>query len=210
MRSEYEEVGIPFDPASVRIERLGESVRIIKAMLAGEAASSDGPNYRVRQHRGYPLPEQKPRPPILIGGNGPKLLSLAAREADIVGLTGLGFPKGGSVVDVAGFKADSVDECVGLVRSEAGERFERLELNVLVQRVVVTDDARSVAAELADQWPALSVEDILDTPYLLIGTVDEMAAALRARREHWGISYVVTHEPFRDALAPVVAQLAGT
>ena len=210
MRSEYEEAGIRFDPAPMRIERLGEAVRIIKSLLAGELASSDGPHYRVRQHRGYPLPAQKPRPPILIGGNGPRLLTLAAREADIVGFTGLGFLQGGGAVDVSGFKAESVDQRVGLVRSEAGERFERIELNALVQRVVVTDDARSAAAELAEQWPALSVEDVLESPYLLLGTVDEMVAALRARRERWGISYVVTHEPFRDALALIVARLAGT
>lgn len=207
MRSEYEEVGIPFDPAPERIERLGEAIRIIKALLAGELASSDGAYYRVRQHQGYPRPAQTPRPPILIGGNGPRLLKLAAREADIVSFTGLGFPKGGGAVDVAGFKAASVDERVNLVRSEAGER---IELNALVQRVVVTDDARSAAAELAEPWPELSVEDVLESPYLLVGTVDEMVAALRARRERWGFSYIVTHEPFRDALAPVVARLAGS
>ena len=128
----------------------------------------------------------------------------------IVDLTGPGLPRGGLTVDVAGFKSDSVDERVRLVRSEAGARFERLELNVVVQRVVVIDDAESAAGEMAATWPALSVRKVLDTPYLLSGTVGEMAAALRARRERWGISYVVTHEPFRDALAPLVAKLAAT
>ncbi len=210
MRSEYEEAGIPFDRASVRIERLGEAVRIIKPLLAGDTASLDGRFYRVKEHRGYPPPTQRPRPPILIGGNGPKLLALAAREADIVGFTGLGFPKGGSQVDVAGFKSASVDERVAWVRSEAGSRFDDLELNVLVQLVVVTDDRQQAAEELAVRWPAINAQDILDTPYALIGTVDQMVEALQARRERWGFSYVVTHEAYLDALAPVVARLAGS
>ncbi len=210
MRSEYEEAGIPFDRASVRIERLGEAVRIIKPLLAGDTASLDGRFYRVKEHRGYPPPTQRPRPPLLIGGNGPKLLALAAREADIVGFTGLGFPKGGSQVDVAGFKSASVDERVAWVRSEAGSRFDDLELNVLVQLVVVTDDRQQAAEELAVRWPAINARDILDTPYALIGTVDQMVEALQARRERWGFSYVVTHEAYLDALAPVVARLAGS
>jgi probable F420-dependent oxidoreductase len=210
MQSEYEQAGLPFDPAPVRIERLGESVRIVKSLLAGETTTLDGCYYKVKAHRGYPPPVQKPHPPILIGGNARSVLSLAAREADIVGFTGLGFPKGAREVDVSGFKAERVDERFAWVRSEAGERFGQLELNVLVQRVVVTDDRRGVAAEIAAQWPALTVEDVLQTPYALIGTVEQMAEALVERRERWGISYIATHEPFLDAIAPVVARLAGT
>jgi probable F420-dependent oxidoreductase len=209
MRSEYDEAGIPFDPASVRIARLQEAVQIIKPMLAGEAATLDGRFYQVREHRGYPRPVQQPRPPILIGGNGPKLLTVAAQEADIVGLTGLGFPRGGSAVDVRGFKAESVDERVNLVRKQAGPRFDGLELNALIQRVIVTDDARGTAAALAEQLPGVTVDDLLTTPYLLIGTVNEMVAKLQAHRERWGISYYVTHEPYLEALAPVVARVTG-
>jgi probable F420-dependent oxidoreductase len=210
MRSEYEEAGLPFDPAPVRIERLGESVRIIKSLLAGETTSLEGRHYRVTGHRAYPPPAQKPRPPILIGGNGTEILSLAAQEADIVGFTGLGFPRGATEVDVSGFKPERVDERVALVRAEAGERFAGLELNVLIQRVLLTEDRRQAADEIAAQWPALSVDDVLQTPYALIGTVDQMAEALRQHRERWGFSYFVTHEPFLDAFAPVVARLAGT
>jgi probable F420-dependent oxidoreductase len=210
MQSEYEQAGLPFDPAPVRIARLGESVRIVKSLLAGETTSFDGRFYQVNEHTGYPLPVQKPRPPIFIGGNGRTVLSLAAREADIVGFTGLGFPKGAREVDVVGFKPERVDERVSLVRSEAGARFDRLELNALVQRVVVADDRQSAAAEIAAQWSALSVEDVLQTPYALLGTVDQMVEALQERRERWGLSYVVVHEWSLDTLAPVVARLVGT
>ena len=96
------------------------------------------------------------------------------------------------------------------MRASAGERYEHLELNALVQRVVVTDDRHRTAQELATRWPALSAHDLLESPYLLIGTVDQMVEDLRARRDLWGISYYTTFEPYLDALAPVVNRLAGT
>ena len=210
MQSEYEQAGLPFDPTPVRFERLGESVQILKSLMAGHTTTFAGRHYQIREHRSYPLPKQQPHPPILIGGNGKRLLSLAAREADIVGLTGLSFPKGATQVDVTGFKPELVDERVAWIRAQAGDRFESLELNALVQRVVPTDDRLKVAEEMAANWPSLTVEDVLNTPYVLIGTVDEMAESLRASRARWGISYYVAHEPFLDAFAPVVAALAGS
>lgn len=210
MQSEYTEAGLPFDPAPVRFDRLGESVRILKSLLAGEATSFDGRFYQVMQHTIFPLPVQKPRPPIMIGGNGKKLLALAACEADIVGLTGLAFPKGATEVDVSGAAPARVDERIAWVREQAGARFEQLEINALVQRVVVTDDRQQAAEELAERWSSLTPEEILQTPYLLIGTVDQMVEALHERRERWGFSYIVVHEWSLDALAPVVARLAHT
>jgi hypothetical protein len=96
------------------------------------------------------------------------------------------------------------------VRSEAGERFGHLELNVLVQRVLVTDDRAQAAEDLAARWADLAAEEILQSPYVLVGTVDQLVEDLRARRERWGLSYYVVFETAMDALAPVVARLAGT
>jgi probable F420-dependent oxidoreductase len=210
MQSEYDSAGLPFDPTPVRFDRLGESVRILKSLLGGEATSFEGRFYQVKEHTIFPLSVQRPRPPILIGGNGKRLLALAAREADIVGLTGLAFPNGATRVDVSGCKPASVDERIAWVREQAGPRFEHLELNALVQRVVVTDDRQQAAEELATRWTSLTPDEILETPYLLIGTVDQMVEALRERRERWGFSYVAVHEGSLDDLAPVVARLAGT
>ena len=95
------------------------------------------------------------------------------------------------------------------MRQAAGDRYELLELNALVQRVVVTDDRRQAAKELARRWPQLSPADILQSPYVLLGTVDQQVEDLQARRERWGISYYVIFEPFVEVLAPVVARLAG-
>jgi probable F420-dependent oxidoreductase len=183
---------------------------IVKGLLAGEPFTFSGRHYRVAGHRIHPLPVQRPHPPIVVGGNAPRLLTLAGREADIVGLTGITFRQGGTQPDVSAWRAATVDERLAIVRESAGERYEHLELNALVQRVVVTDDRHRAAQELATRWPSLSAEDLLESPYLLIGTVDQMVEDLRARRERWGISYYTTFEPYLDALAPVVKRLAGT
>jgi len=210
MQSEYEQAGLAFDPGATRVERLGEAVVIVKRLLEGESVTFAGRYYRVTGHAIHPRPVQRPRPPVFIGGDAPRLLTLAAREADIVGLTGIAFRQGGREPDVAGFRAASVDERVRLVRETAADRFDRLELNALVQRVVVTDDRRKAAEELATgRWARLMPDEILASPYALVGTADQIVDDLRARRERWGISYIMTHEPFMDALAPVVARLAG-
>ena len=148
---------------------------------------------------------------ILIGGNGPRLLALAAREADIVSFSGITFREGGaSPPDLSAWRAAAVDERIRLVREAAGEeRYARIELNALVQRVIVTEDRHAAAAELARRWPELSPDEILQTPYVLVGTVEQMVEDLQARRRRWGISYYAIHEPYLDDFAPVVARLAG-
>jgi hypothetical protein len=103
-----------------------------------------------------------------------------------------------------------VDARVELVRPEAGDRFGDLELNVLLQRVVRTDDPRAEAAAMQARRPEASAEDLLATPFLLFGTTEQMVEALQARRERWGFSYYVTFEAGLEALASVVARLAGT
>jgi probable F420-dependent oxidoreductase len=164
----------------------------------------------VTGHTIAPPPVQKPHPPILIGGNGRRLLALAAREADIVGFSELTFGKGGAVPpDLSGWLVSGVDERVQLVREAAGDaKLSRLELNALVQLVVVTDDRRQAAEKLTSRWTQLTPDEILRSPYVLIGTVDQMVEDLRSYRDRWGISYYVVHEPYMDAFAPVVARLA--
>ena len=209
MESEYDQAGLRFDPGGTRVERLAEAVTIIKGLLGGEQVTFAGRYYRVAGHTIHPLPLQRPRLPILIGGNGRRILTLAAKEADMVGLTGITFRAGGTEPDLSAWKTAAVDERVRLVREAAGERYDRLELSALVQRVVVTDNPRQAAEELASRWTQLSVEEILQSPYALIGTVDHLVEELRRRRERWGISYYVIFEPYMDAFAPVVARLAG-
>jgi len=209
MRIEYDQAGLRFDRGGIRVERLAESVSIIKGLLGGDEINFVGQHYHVTSHRIYPVPVQRPRPPLIIGGNGPRLLALAAREADTVNLTGITFTRGGTTLDMSGWKVAGVDERLRVIRDAAGGRFGALELSAQVQRVIVTDRPREAAEELQKTWKQISVDEILAAPFVLIGTVDEMVEALRARRDRWGISYFVTFEPFLDALAPVVARLNG-
>ena len=209
MRTEYDQAGLRFDRGGIRVERLAEAVPIIKGLLGGAEVNFAGRHYRVTGHTIHPLPVQRPHPPIIIGGNGFRLLTLAAQAADTVNLTGITFTQGGTVPDMSGWKVAGIDERMRVVREAAGLRFGRLELSAQLQRVIVTDRRREAAEELQKSWKQLSVEEILEAPYVLIGTVDEMVEALHARRDRWGISYFVTFEPYLETLGPIVARLAG-
>jgi probable F420-dependent oxidoreductase len=209
MESEYEEIGVRFDPGRVRVERLGESVAIIKKLLAGEEVTFAGMHYALRGHRIHPSPVQKPRPPILIGGNSRPLLTLAAREADIVSFLGFSHKRGGRDFNLRAFTDAGTEERVAIVREAAGDRFPRLELNAVVQQVVVTASPRRAAEAFARDSP-LSVEDILSSPYILIGSRDAIAVAIEAKRERHGFSYWAISEDAMEAFAPVVSRLIGS
>ncbi len=209
VRAEYDQAGLRFDRGGIRVGRLAESVTIIKGLLGGGEVTFAGEHYRVTGHKIYPLPVQQPHPPIIIGGNGLRLLALAAKEANTVNLTGITFTQGGTVHDMSGWKVAGIDERMRVVREAAGPRFDRLELSAQIQRVIVTENRRGTAEELQKTWKQLSVEEILEAPFVLLGTVDEMVEALQARRDRWGISFFVTFEQFLETLAPVVARLAG-
>ena len=146
----------------------------------------------------------------MIGGNGPRLLALAAREADIVALTGVTFTDGGTGRDFSGFTATGTDERMRWIREAAGARFSQLELSALVQSVTLGDDRRRAAEAFVAARPALSVASALDSPYVLFDSVEAIVDALRERRARWGLSYYVVMEPALETFAPVVARLAGT
>lgn len=205
-RAEYEQAGIAFDRPSVRIERLEEACQVIKGLFAGGRFSFSGKHYQIDNLEGWPQPVQSP-PPILIGGGGRRLLTLAAREANIVGLTP---PASASNnFDVTRATAAAVTEQVGWIREAAGDRFDQLELNVLVFLVAVTPDRQAVAAAIGGRYGAPPTE-VLASPYVLAGTIDEIVDDLQARRERFGISYIVIPGDNFEAFAPVVARLNGT
>ena len=208
MKSEYEQAGLPFDRGGVRVARLAEAVTILKGLLRGDTVTFEGHHYHVTGHAIHPRPRQQPHPPILIGGNGRHILALAACEADIVALTGVTFSQGGTGRDFSGFTAEGTDERLRWIREAAGDRFDRLELNALIQRVIVTDDRAKAADDLARQW-SLTPADVLESPFVLLGSLDQIVEALRRRRDRWGLSYYVVMEPALEAFAPVVARLAG-
>lgn len=206
---EYESIGVPFDAAVTRIARLREALQIIDSLLRGEETTFAGEHYSINAHRAWPPPTQHPRPPILVGGNGRQLLRLAAQRADIIGLSGAGKTKAdGLRHDASGFAPEAVDERIALVRSAAAGR--AVELHALVQRVIVTDNARDAAVEVAKRLPELSIDAILSTPYLWIGSVDSICDHITGARERWGFSYFTVFEHSFKAALPIIERLAGT
>lgn len=206
---EHESIGMPFDDGSVRVARLFEAVEVLDGLLRGDSISFSGDHYRLIDHRAWPAPTQQPRPPILVGGSGDRLLRLAAERADIVSLSGIGGRRSPDLgPETSGFAPDAVDGQVALVRAAAGGR--DLELQALVQRMILTDDPRGSAERAREHLPELSVEDILDSPYLWIGTVESISEAVLAARERWGFSYFTVFHDSLPAVAPIVARLRGT
>jgi alkanesulfonate monooxygenase SsuD/methylene tetrahydromethanopterin reductase-like flavin-dependent oxidoreductase (luciferase family) len=149
---------------------------------------------------------QRPHPPLMIGGGSRKILSLAAREADIVSITTRALPDGSK--DDLDMTAAATERKIAWVREAAGERFDQIELNIVCTTVEITNDRRAAAERLAADLP-VSADDVLDSPVVLIGTVDEIAATLQERRERFGFSYIVVLEPVVEAFAPVVERLTG-
>jgi probable F420-dependent oxidoreductase len=208
LRAEYEQAGITFAPGPLRAARLEESVRIVKGLLAGETVESSGPHYPVRGLPGLPRPRQQPHPPLLVGGGGRRILTLAAREAAIVGLA----PRvqaDGTRLDADDARPAALARKIEWVREAAGPRAAALELNLLSLATAVTPDRQAAAEEFARRFEA-PVDILLETPHVLLGTVEEIAAQVQASRARYGISYVVVFEDVMEAFAPVVARLAGT
>jgi probable F420-dependent oxidoreductase len=206
---EYRSAGLRFDRPGVRIDRLAESLAVLDGLLRGEEVTSAGTHYSVTGARVFPRPVQDPRPPLLVGGGGRRLLALAARTADVVGLTGTGPTRGDGRNHVPSHWASTaVDAQVAHVRAEAAAAGRPApELHALVQVVAVTDDRRGALEAVHRHLPELTLEDLEGTPYLLVGTVDAIVEQLQAARERWGISSVTVRD---EALAPVIARLAGT
>ncbi len=214
-KPEYDALGLPFDAHPVRVARLAEAVVVLKGCFADGPFSFDGAHYTIRDHVGVPKPVQRPRPPLLIGGGGRRVLELAAREADVVGLGMRMVPGGGPTRrDPRAITVAATEEKIRWVREAAGDRFADLVLNVYPSLVspTVTDDARAVArAEVASiealTGIALTPDELLESPHVFIGSVPGLVAKLREVRERLGISSFMVGDV--DTLAPVVERLAG-
>jgi probable F420-dependent oxidoreductase len=209
MRSDYDQAGITYDPPGVRVERLVEGLAVLEGVLSGEPFSFEGTHYRIDGHTGRPLPVQRPRPPILIGAGGPRMLRIAGREADIVGINPMITSGSVDAAAMADMVPSRVDAKVAAVRDGAGDRIGEIELNVRAFIVRITDDRREVAESMAG-FMGITPEDVLEMPFSCIGTPAQIADDLRANRERWGFSYVIVGAVDVDSFAPVVAELAGT
>ncbi len=207
MATDYEQSGIPYDSPGVRIDRFVEGLHIIKQAMQPGAFSFAGSHYTITGYDGLPKPLQA-APPVLIGGGGKRVLGIAAREADIVGInpsmhTGAVGPE-----TFGHMTAESVDEKIAIVRSAAGDRIDQIELNIRAFLVNVTDDGAGARERLSG---ALGVDAsmLVSSPFALIGSPAELTERLLERRERWGFSYVIVGADDVEKFAPVVAALRG-
>ncbi len=209
MKSDYHDAGMDYDRPGVRIDRMVESVEILKGLFADEPFSFKGEHYTISNLNGTPKPVQRPHPPFLIGGGGPRFLRLAGGLADIVGIN----PNLAAGVIDAGTGSDATaeryEEKLTWVKEGAGDRFDEIELQIRVFFPVVTDNRDELLGTMA-AGVGLSAKQALESPLALVGTTDQIIDTIRERRERFGFSYVVIGQAEVTDFAPVVAALAGT
>jgi probable F420-dependent oxidoreductase len=209
MKTDYDALGLPYDPPAVRVDRFEEAVRIIKDCFTAEEFSYKGEHYRVTKYASWPAPSQRPGPPILIGGGGKRVLSIAGREADIVGIN----PnlRAGEINTEAAKDSlkEQTDQKIQWVRDAAGKRWDDIEIQMRFFVCKITDDRLGLAAAMAPMF-GVGPEEALESGAALVGSEDEVIDQLHRRREEWGLSYVVVGDENVDEFAPIVAKLAGT
>ena len=210
-RREYLRSGIPYEPAATRVARLGEAAQILRGLLAGEEVTVTGHHYRTEEDS---IPGLRYHVPLVIGGNSPAVHAVAVRWADAVNLVGLSSVQGGTVEDMSDFGAEALDRqanALGAMRRDVGSELER---HVLVQWHDVTND-RLLAAERAAKGLNLPVEIVLESPYVLIGSPDEIVTQIHRHHEMFGITRwtIFADRPElqpADVFAPVLATLASS
>ncbi|MDQ3352813.1 MAG: TIGR03621 family F420-dependent LLM class oxidoreductase [Actinomycetota bacterium] len=202
--AEFAATGVPMQPARQRKERLAEFVEIMRTLLDGGTVDHNSDRFDLAGAANVTRSRQE-RLPILVGGSGEALLSHAGTHADIVGFTGLGTTQADGHHHSVRMSDDVMDAEVAVVREATRSDSVEAELNVLVQVVDVTDDRVTAAEALAVEIEGLTVDDALVTPFLALGTPDEIAEQLRVARERWAINYFVVRDA--EGFAPVIERL---
>jgi probable F420-dependent oxidoreductase len=203
---EYEAMGLTFEDAPRRISKLEEVLALFRAHFAGDELAFHGTYVTASGYAGLPLPVQRPHPPIMIGGGKKRVLSLAAREADIVSFANVPVVP----VDEQGrTPQDVATERLSWVQAAAGDRFHRLDIEASPYFLAITNDPTEALATVVARFNA-PVDGLLDHPNVLIGTVGEIEERLLERRERYCVNYVTVPEAQLDVFAPIAQRLAGT
>jgi len=210
LRAEYEQAGMVFESAGARVSRLEEAIHVLKGLWDEQPLTFAGKHYTITNLNGFPKPVQRPYPPLLIGAGSKRMLALAGREADIVGILPKALPEGTISEEITERLPETMAQKVAWVCEAAGERFQELELSMVIAPIF-TEQRRQRAEELARErgWSGVEAEDVLDMPSIFIGTRDQIVEDLLRRREQYGFSYFVVSDASMEAFAPVVRRLAG-
>lgn len=210
IKPQYEAAGIAFDDPKTRVDRFEEAISVIKGCWTGEPFTFTGDHYRVTEVTS-PRPTQQPHPPLLIAGAGRRMLTIAGREADIVGISPL-TPAASSLEHLAPSmptSGDRIDDQLAWIADGAGDRFAGLEISIMAHYLELTDDVAATAESLAYRWES-TPSQVLGSPHVFLGSAGRIRDQLLAQRDRFGISYVVFASASLEAVRPVVAGLAGT
>ena len=208
LRTEYEQTGIPFDPPGIRVERMQEALHILKGVFAEGPLTFVGKHYTITHLESFPKPSQKPHPPLLIGAGSKRMLSIAAREADIIGILPKALTNGTISEDPVERFAESIAQKVEWIRQAAGERFDEIELSMVVT-VQITHNQHQKAEQIIQQrgWSGITSNQVLEMPSMLIGSIDYITEKLQYLREKYFFSYFVISDTCLETFAPIVTQL---
>ncbi len=209
LRSEYEHAGIAYASNGTRIDRLEESIQVLKGLWLGETVQFEGKHYTINSLKSVPLPAQRPHPPLLIGGGRKRILRIAGREANSVGLLTSSVASGTVVVDPCEMLPAAVEQKLAWIREGAGERFAQIELS-LIPTIRYTDDRLKATEQLIAErhWTNISVEEVWSMPSVLIGNFQQIADDLYARRERYGFSYYIISDKQMHVFAPLISHFA--
>ena len=209
MTEDYAWTGISHDRAGVRIDRMIEGIEVLRGLWGDETFSFDGEHFTITDMPGFPKPVQAGGPPIIVGGGGKRVLSTAARLADIVGVNpNVGEGKIGAEA-IASMSSDATEEKLSWVRAAAGDRFDDIEISILKFVTIVTDDRDGVAGKVGAGM-GMDAATILASPHTMVGSAEQLADELTEQRDRWQGSYVTVQSDAMDSFAPIVAALAGT
>lgn len=219
MTSDYEAAGIALDPPAVRVDRFEESIAVIKGLFADAPFTFAGAHYTITGLDGRPKPVQCPHPPLFIGGGSPRVLRIAGREADIVGVNASlrsGELGDHAIRDLARERVAQKVEWVREGAEQAGRSLDvvELEMNHWLARVTATpDEAIEFRTRVAGRY-GVDPELIASSPSVLVGTVSQCIETLQERRESLGFNFVQLDagfpNPELDDFGPVIRALHGT
>ncbi len=201
---DYDMLGLPYDPPGKRVSRMIEAVALIDRLFAEGSVDASGEFYTVHGATVLPKPVQRPRPPLMIGAGGPRMLRFAARHADIVALNPR-FDANAQPV-ISDLTRGETERKLARLRTEAGERLDRVELNIFIVDAGVTDEPRSLFDALATRLKGAAAQ-VVDSPFFLYGSHADLKRQLLARRERLGITYFGLPEKAMEPFAPLVREL---
>lgn len=206
---EYRQAGIPFDPAGVRVGRYEESIQVLKKLFADGPVTYSGRYYTLNGLESLPKPIQRPHPPFMLAGGSKRTLSIAGREANIVTINPKVLPDGNNI-DMQDATLSATFQKIAWIREAAGDRFDEIELAILVLGVVRTDGQElSGPIQAIGQGAIVAGEQPLQGIYVLAGSVDQLCEQVEGNRDRFGLSYISVFEKDMEAFAPVVERLAG-